>query len=134
MHVWWLFAHYHGFDPDAVALADRPINEIPQALLNHEVDAAIIWEPWTSRLRGRLGDQLQTFPNSNVYTAKWVVVTTRRTARQYARRSSRVLAAYQAAIEYVERRTGIESVCRSYRCIPVRVTQLGTNARLSLES
>jgi len=103
--VWWLFAHYHTIDPDAITLIDRPINQIPQALLNNEIDAAVVWEPWTTRLQEHLGDQLQIFPHSNIYTAKWVVVTTRRTAEQYPRRSSRLLAAYQSAIKYIEQQT-----------------------------
>ena len=121
--LWWLFAQYNEMNPGEVTLLDRPINQIPQALINGEVDAAITWEPWTARLRARLGDRLRIFAHSNIYTAKWVVVTKQRTARQHPKRSSRLLAAYQAAIKYIERQP--EQALRLYADnVDIAISQL----------
>jgi len=101
--VWALFAAYHGIDPATVEIADRAINELPDALKDGEIDAAVLWEPWTSRLRFDVGDRLNTFAGSNIYTAKWVVVTRRDIANREPEQARAVLAAYDAAIDVIRR-------------------------------
>ncbi|WP_296807472.1 NrtA/SsuA/CpmA family ABC transporter substrate-binding protein [Thiocapsa sp.] len=101
--VWWLFAHFHGFDPAAVELVDYPVARIPDALREGEVDAAVIWEPWLSRLREPGGEEFRSFPGGNIYAAKWVLVTTRANAREQPGRSRAVLAAYRDAIASINR-------------------------------
>lgn len=101
--LWWLFAFLHGFDPMSVELLDMPIDVIPDALANGDIDAAVIWEPWTSRLQQRLGAGLQSFHGGDVYTAKWVIVTTRRNAVERPDLARNILSAYQDAINLVGR-------------------------------
>lgn len=101
--VWWLFAAYHGFDPLSVTLVDNAIADLPAALINGDVDSAVIWEPWTSRLRQRAGSGLRTFAGSNVYTAKWVVVALRGFVERHPERARAVLMAYREAIEFIDR-------------------------------
>lgn len=101
--VWWLFAHFHGFAPDAAELVDRPVERIPGALRAGEVDAAVTWEPWTSHLRRRFGQDLRAFRGSNVYTAKWVIVTTSQTATDHPDRARALLAAYREVIDAIAR-------------------------------
>lgn len=110
--VWWLFAAYNGFDPGSATLVDRSIEAIPDALINGEVDAAVIWEPWTSRLQHRLADRLVSFTGSNVYTAKWVLVAPRRIVEQQPELSRAVLTAYRDAIGYIDRQA--EAAIRLY--------------------
>ena len=101
--AWWLFAHYHGFDPSAVELVDYPVEAIADALREQAVDAAVVWEPWLSRLQeaGRPG--VRRFPGSDIYVAQWVLVTTRASARDQPERSRAVLAAYRDAIATIQR-------------------------------
>lgn len=101
--VWWLFAHFHGFDPSATELVDYPVARIPDALREGAIDSAVIWEPWLSRLLVRSGGGLRSFPGSNIYAAKWVLVTTRASARDQPGRSRAMLAAYRDAIALIDR-------------------------------
>ncbi len=101
--VWWLFAHYHELAPDTAELVDQPVAGLTDALIAGDVDAAVMWEPWVSRLRERVGSRMRQFPGSNAYTAKWVLVTLRRTAREQPARVRALLTAYGDAIEYLER-------------------------------
>jgi ABC-type nitrate/sulfonate/bicarbonate transport system substrate-binding protein len=101
--VWWLFAHFHGFDPASVELVDYAVARIPQALREGEVAAAVIWEPWLSRLREPGGAAFRSFSGSNIYDAQWVLVTTRASAREQPGRSRAVLAAYRDAIASIHR-------------------------------
>ena len=101
--VWWLFAHFNGFSPDAAELVDYPVTRIADALQDGEVDAAVLWEPWLSRLNESGGKTFRSFPGSNVHTAKWVLVTTRAAALEHPGRSEAVLAAYRDAIALIDR-------------------------------
>lgn len=101
--VWWLFAGYHGLDPGSVELVDQSPREILETLPDGEVDAGVIWEPWSTRLRQQTGAELLEFPGSNIYTAKWVIVTTRRLCQDHAAQCRAVLAAYRDAIDAIER-------------------------------
>jgi len=110
--VWWLFAHFHGLAPDAVRLVDRPVPAVVDALRDGEVDAAVLWEPWLSRLLASSEEELRVFGGSNIYTAKWVLVTTRRSADEHPARARAVLATYRDAIERIERDP--EAAIRTY--------------------
>lgn len=101
--VWWLFAHFHGFDPASVELVDYPVEQIPDALRKGEVDAAVIWEPWLSRLRAPGDEAFRHLPCSNICAAQWVLVTTRASAHEQPERSRAVLAAYRDAIASIHR-------------------------------
>ena len=102
--LWWLFAPYHRFSPTAVELVDLPVEELGDALAGGRIDAAVLWEPWTSRLARRFGNRLHHLPGGDIYTEKWVLVTTRRIAREHTELCRRVLAAYQEAITRIEER------------------------------
>ncbi|MDZ7842737.1 MAG: ABC transporter substrate-binding protein [Gammaproteobacteria bacterium] len=101
--VWWLFAAYHRFDPFAATLVDLPVDELSDALIDGGVDAVVIWEPWTSRLRHAVGGRLRSFTGSNVYTAKWVVAARRDFVEREPERVRAVLGAYREAIEFIDR-------------------------------
>lgn len=99
--VWWLFAQFHGFDPGAVQLLDMPVSKIAGALRDGETDAAVVWEPWLSRLRQSTPDPLRVMDGSNIYTAQWVLVSQRARARAHPEQARAILAAYREAIERI---------------------------------
>jgi len=101
--VWWLFAGFHGLEPTSVELLNHSAEESMESLLSGEVNAAVLWEPWTTRLRQRAGEILHEFTGSNIYTAKWVIVTTRQRANEQSPLCQAILAAYRDAIEYIGR-------------------------------
>lgn len=100
--LWWLFAAYHGLDPDQVEQRNFPVSALPAALLAGVIDAAVLWEPWTARLHARLGADLLLLPGSDIYTAKWILVTTRGLVRRQPAQCRAVLAAYRAAIGRID--------------------------------
>lgn len=101
--VWSLFAAYHGLDPVGVEIVDLHIESLPGALEDGTIDAAVLWEPWTSRLRARTEGRLIEFAGSNIYSAKWVLVTRRELAAERPDLARRVVVAYQKAIDIVRR-------------------------------
>ncbi|MEF8833886.1 MAG: NrtA/SsuA/CpmA family ABC transporter substrate-binding protein [Halofilum sp. (in: g-proteobacteria)] len=101
--AWSLFTAYHGIAPGDAEVIDTPIERLPGALKSGDIDAAMLWEPWTTRLRTELGDRLRVLPGSNIYTAKWVLVTRRELVDADPERAQTVLSAYQAAIDIIQR-------------------------------
>lgn len=99
--IWWLFTTYHGLDPATVQVADRPLETLADALVAGEIDAAVLWEPWTTRLRQRVGDAVRVHAGSNVYTAKWVVVALQQTVVDQPDKTRALLNGYREAIQYI---------------------------------
>ncbi|MDN3517241.1 ABC transporter substrate-binding protein [Aquisalimonas lutea] len=99
--IWWLFATYHQIGPDDAVLSDQPTSALADALVEGDIDAAVLWEPWTSRLRERVGEGVRVLPGSNLYTAKWVLVTQRRTVNENSDLVQALLAGYQKAIAFI---------------------------------
>ena len=102
-YLWWLYTAYHGLDTGAVELVDLPVAEIGQALQAGEIDAAALWEPWTTHLTEAVGDDFLRLPSSEIYTAQWVLVAKRDFAEGRPDTVRRVLAAYREAILTIER-------------------------------
>jgi ABC-type nitrate/sulfonate/bicarbonate transport system substrate-binding protein len=101
--LWWLFCSFHAIDCSGVEVQDQGIAEIPALLTSQTVDAAILWEPWLTSLRMELGGELGEFALSDLYAAKWVLVTLRRTASEQPTLCAAVVAAYRDAIELIRR-------------------------------
>lgn len=101
--MWLLFAAYHRLEPGDTEIVDLPIEALPDALVEGAVDAAVLWEPRVSRLHQRLDGGLRELEGSHIYSAKWLLVTTRRNAREHTAHSRAILTAYSDAIEFIER-------------------------------
>lgn len=100
--AWWLFAHYHRQPGDFATIVPREPGQLPGALINGDVDAAVVWEPWITRLEERVGDGLVRLPHGDVYTAKWVLVTRREVTAERPALCRDLLEAYQASMEAIE--------------------------------
>lgn len=100
--LWSLFAAYHGLDPGEVASVDLPIARLGDALADGTVAAAVVWEPWTSRLRARFGDDLRVVSGSTAYTTRWLLVTRREVVRDCEHRCRDLIAAYRRAERAIE--------------------------------
>jgi ABC-type nitrate/sulfonate/bicarbonate transport system substrate-binding protein len=101
--LWWQFSAYHGIDADRVDLIDLPVADIGPALRAGDIDAAALWEPWTTQLAETEGNNLLRLPGSGIYIAHWVLVAKRDLARGRPDTVRRVLAAYQDATRTIER-------------------------------
>lgn len=106
--VWWLQEQFHGIERSGIELVDLPFPEMPDALTAGRIDAAVLWEPWVSKLDAQLAAASQPgvvhFHVNNLYAGKWVLVTTRGTADDRRALCRAVLEAYQQAIEFVDRK------------------------------
>lgn len=101
--LWWYFAEAHQQDPLSAHLIDMAPEQSIQALLQGEVDMAVLWEPWASRLMQMSGERFKMFEQSDIYTAKWLIVTSRRIAEDQPALCRAIIGAYYQAIEYIER-------------------------------
>jgi ABC-type nitrate/sulfonate/bicarbonate transport system substrate-binding protein len=101
--AWWIFSAYHGFAPDAVEVLDLPVDALTDALLAGTVDAAVLWEPWASRLASRVPDGINVLAGSDLYVAKWILVTRRGTVAARPALCRALLRAYQEAIGHIQR-------------------------------
>jgi len=102
--LWWQLALYHRLDPAAAVLVDRPIAALPAALAAGRLDAAVLHQPWIARLAAETGEPPRPLSGDYLFNAKWLLVTRRATAREQPERCRRLLAAYQDAIAFIERR------------------------------
>jgi len=99
---WWQYMIYHGLDAAAITMIDLPTSQLPAALLEGNIDAALLWEPWTSQLLERLGDELRVFDTSDVYTAKWILVMRREMSVKEPEALQALLRAYIGATKWIE--------------------------------
>jgi NitT/TauT family transport system substrate-binding protein len=100
--LWWVFATLHRLDPASVDVLDRPMAEIPALIARGGADAAVVWEPWLARMLTQ-GIRVRPLPCSDLCMTKWVLVTTRETARTRPETARALLAAYRDAVEFIER-------------------------------
>lgn len=100
--LWWLFTALHRIEADTVRVVDIPIEELPDALISREIDAALLWEPWTSRLEGQLSYDLILLPGNDIYLEHWLLVTTRGLLQSRPDAIQALLAAYRDATTSIE--------------------------------
>ena len=100
--VWSLFARMHGVDTGQVEVVDRSIEHLPGALTGGQLDAAVLWEPWTSRTAAAAGNGLRVLPGSSAYTAHWVIVARRTWVNEHPALVRDVLKGYIRAIDWID--------------------------------
>jgi len=100
--LWSLFARMHGLDTSRVNLRDLAIEQLPQALIENKVDAAALWEPWTSRTAEAAEGGLRILPGSSAYTAHWVIVARRSWVDEHPSLVRDLLNGYVHAIDWIE--------------------------------
>ncbi|MEX2366474.1 MAG: ABC transporter substrate-binding protein, partial [Pseudohongiellaceae bacterium] len=93
---------YHGLDTASITIMDYDIDAITEALIDGDIDAAVIWEPWPAHIEQHAGQDIHRFPGSNVYTAKLLLVTRREFTGQNPAVITAVLRAYQNAIDIID--------------------------------
>lgn len=106
--VWWLYEQYHGIDRASIELVDLSFAEMSDALMAGSVDAVVLVEPRVTKLKARLNQDSQAraihFHVNNLYTGKWILVTSRRTAENRRELCHKLLAAYRETIELMDRK------------------------------
>lgn len=100
--MWSLFRAFHGVEATSVPIVDLPIDAIPDALAAGRIDGAVVWQPWTDRLKHRFGDRLRVFPARRIYAASWVLVARRATIAESPELCRTVLRAYHRAVHWIK--------------------------------
>ncbi len=77
---------------------EKPLNMLPEALRDGEIDAIAMWEPQVERARRLLGADAIAFYDPAVYTEKFSLCTTRGNLEDAAKRP-RIVAFVRALIE-----------------------------------
>jgi len=97
--VLWLFEQFHGIDGTSVERVSIAFPDLPDAFTSGRVDAAVLVEPWASRLDA----QANRFDISGLYAGRWILVTTRRHVLEHPDLNRNMVKAYRQAIEFIER-------------------------------
>jgi NitT/TauT family transport system substrate-binding protein len=104
--VWWLFQSFHQIDDSEIEIVPLNGEATYNALLERRIDGAVLWEPWITRLdealRGVERSPLHIFDVQQMYSGKWLVMTTPRILAERPGLARRVLAALRRAIEFME--------------------------------
>ncbi|WP_304917859.1 ABC transporter substrate-binding protein [Methylophaga sp.] len=111
-YLWWLYSVFYQVPSGSVEIIDLPVAELGEALINGKVDAIVVWQPWTDRFITQYDGQLEQVEGSHVYSAKWLLVTTRKMVRENPHYCQQVLKAYAEAITLIQSDT--EKVMQTY--------------------
>lgn len=112
-YLWWLYSVFYQVPPGSVEIIDLPVAELGEALINGQLDAIVVWQPWTGRFLTQYDGQLEQVEGSHVYSAKWILVSTKKMVRENPYYCQQVLKAYAEAIALIQSDT--EKVMRTYR-------------------
>lgn len=99
---WWLFARKHGLEPDTVTRVELPIEQLPAALTGGRVDAAVLWEPWASRVAQATEAELRPLPGASACVGHWVVVARRAFVAAHPALTRDLLQGYIRSIDWID--------------------------------
>ncbi|AFI84580.2 ABC transporter substrate-binding protein [Methylophaga nitratireducenticrescens] len=106
-YLWWIYSVFYQVNTKKIDIIDLPISELGRALMDGKVDAIVTWQPWTNHFIAEYGDQLQQVEGSHVYTAKWLLITSRQMAEQKPQQCQQLLMAYGDAINLIHSDTEV---------------------------
>lgn len=112
-YLWWLYSVFYQVTPGSVEIIDLPVSELGEALQKGEVDAIVVWQPWTNQFMQQYDGQLKQVEGSHVYSAKWLLVTTREVVRDNPYYCQQILKAYAQAINLIQTDTEKEMLIYS---------------------
>lgn len=111
-YLWWLYSVFYQLPLDSVEIVNLPVSELGLALENGELDAIVVWQPWTNQFLNASNGQFVQVEGSHVYSAKWLLVTTRKMVREYPHYCEQILKAYAEAISIIQ--TDTQNVMQAY--------------------
>jgi len=100
-YLWWLYGVSYHLKPNSVEIVDLSPAELGSALMTGEVDAVLIREPWSTQLRLTHAEEIEEVEGSHLYSAKWLLVTTRKMVRNHPKQCQQLLKAYSKAINMI---------------------------------
>ena len=103
-YLWALFTEAHGLDRDRIAVAHMPVGEMPAAFAAGAIDAAVLWEPWSSQIQAARPGAIARLPVDGLYVSRWLLVGRRAAVHRERERVADILRAYAAAVREIQRR------------------------------
>lgn len=111
-YIWWLYSNFYQVKLDKLEIIDLSPKELGQALIDKKVDAIVTWQPWTNHIIANYGDRVKQIEGSHVYSAKWLLVTTRQMVEDNPKYCQQLLKAYAEAINVID--TDTENIMEMY--------------------
>lgn len=100
-YLWWLYTVFYQVETDEIEVIDLAPKDLGKALIDGEVDAIVVWQPWTNHFIAEYGDKIKQVKGSHVYSAKWLLVTNQKMVKQNPEYCQRLLKAYAEAISVI---------------------------------
>jgi len=98
------FLRFHALDPGRVRLIDAGPGTWAEGLAGGRFDAVVSWDPWTGRVRRRVGDAARVFSLQALDSVSWLLVGRRGDIRRFPDRVDQVLRGYARAIDHLHAR------------------------------
>ncbi|MFA4876427.1 MAG: ABC transporter substrate-binding protein [Methanoregula sp.] len=71
------YLNLHGISLDEVTIVDQKPQQLKDALMNKDVDAVVIWEPFATPITDQLGENASAWPAQSGQYAYWLVISNR---------------------------------------------------------
>jgi len=95
------FLRFHALDAGRVRLIDAGPGTWAEGLAGGRFDAVVSWDPWTGRVRRRVGDAARVFSLQALDSVSWLLVGRRGDIRRFPDRVDQVLRGYARSIEHL---------------------------------
>lgn len=96
-YAWSRFCRIHDICDAGVQLVNTPVKDMAPLLETGELDAAVMWDPWSMRLRMPSDSQFHALSMRMVYSINWILVSRQSVLEEYPGVAERILAAYLRA-------------------------------------
>jgi len=96
------FLTKNGLTEEDLEIVDIKPPALPDALINHQVDAITIWEPFAYRAQKELQDKAIRLPSSEVYTETFNFVSLKAFATKHPEVIEKILRAIDRACLFIE--------------------------------
>jgi hypothetical protein len=103
VYIWALFAEANALDHDRIAVTPMPSAEMPAAFKAGAIDAAVLWEPWSSQIEAARPGEIVRFAVDGLYVSRWLLVGRRSVVDAEPERVADILRAYVAAVHEIQR-------------------------------
>jgi NitT/TauT family transport system substrate-binding protein len=108
------FFELNGMSMKEVTLVDLLPSRMEEALVRHDVDTVIVWQPWASRIETRLGNNKVVWPAQSGQLMYWNIVTRDPWVADHPELIKRLLRSLIRAEEYTARHPGeAEAIVRA---------------------
>ena len=98
----YLFLTEHGMSTSDVELVNLKPAEMPAALINGDIDAFSVWEPFVYNARKELVDNAVVFIAPKIYELPFNIVVSQELAEKYPETVKRILKGLLKAEEYIK--------------------------------